>query len=376
MATAGRDRTDESKLVPCAGVLLGVCVALSLAGCGGGESQTAAPAPTPSTCSPPVAIPSDKLKKWSSFAVMDTHAHISDWSVIDYTYDRDSLSYRDWTQDLYFFDAKYAVFPMPADPASSKSCFFHIGLFGVRHDQQLLQSTWAQGEAQNFTTGPNMCGIVTTIQYEQDIKGNIDTFTDFLDKVEADVPLNVGFRCKFDTLQEEALPAFKELARRSKTFDFYVSAKNSSQSLEKLKSALWLAQKVPNLNIIIDHMGFTGVAGYRPPDLDKWRKVMQPLVGHKNVFIKVSGGAQGIDVMRPFFKACVEMFGFDRMLWSSNWYNINLQEGFYGYKSWAATIAQYLVEMKATDDDVRKLLYDTAAKVYKPPPALQSKNYI
>ena len=181
--------------------------------------------------------------------------------------------------------------------------------------------------------------------------------------------VSVGYRFSFlDISRPELLPGLRLLADRKATLDIFTGVLLNdgtwSTSIEKIQQVDIVATAVPNLVMVVDHLGFAGVPGAIAPDFEIWSAGMALLAAHPNIYVKVSGGALGIDVMRPYFQFVIEKFGYSRCMWSSNWYNINVQEGFYSYKSWAATIAQYIIESDATDDDARNILYSTAARAY------------
>ncbi len=94
-----------------------------------------------------------------------------------------------------------------------------------------------------------------------------------------------------------------------------------------------LAAKIPELRIVINHLGNVDVDGSAPPDA--WRKNMLAAAEHKNVFCKVSAlvehakpksGDTGkikvpddVEFYRPVLDAIWKTFGDDRLIYGSNW---------------------------------------------------------
>jgi predicted TIM-barrel fold metal-dependent hydrolase len=89
-----------------------------------------------------------------------------------------------------------------------------------------------------------------------------------------------------------------------------------------------LAQVVPALRIIIDHLSGLTVDG-KPPPAD-WLGKMKALARRPEIYFKVSGLVEGtgrsdgtaprdVEFYRPVLDAMREMFGPDRLIYASNW---------------------------------------------------------
>ncbi|RKP50182.1 amidohydrolase family protein [Pararobbsia silviterrae] len=106
------------------------------------------------------------------------------------------------------------------------------------------------------------------------------------------------------------------LARRGYTFDLCVLASQLASV------ALPLADRCPDLTIILDHCGNPDIAREA---LDPWRADIRALAERPNVHCKVSGivnhAAPGWapDDLRPYFEHLVACFGWDRLVWGSDW---------------------------------------------------------
>jgi predicted TIM-barrel fold metal-dependent hydrolase len=89
-----------------------------------------------------------------------------------------------------------------------------------------------------------------------------------------------------------------------------------------------LAQKVPNLRIIIDHLAGVAVDGKAPPK--EWVQQVQVLTRRRNVYFKLSGLVEGtgrsdgsapsnVEFYRPVLDAMRELLGPERLIYASNW---------------------------------------------------------
>jgi L-fuconolactonase len=89
-----------------------------------------------------------------------------------------------------------------------------------------------------------------------------------------------------------------------------------------------LAQEVPVLRIVIDHLAGLAVDGKAPPA--EWVEKMKALARRQEIYFKVSGLVEGtgrsdgsaprdVEFYRPALDAMREMFGPERLIYASNW---------------------------------------------------------
>ena len=97
-----------------------------------------------------------------------------------------------------------------------------------------------------------------------------------------------------------------------------------------LDEAAKLAQELPSLRIMIDHLGSAGDPSHLS---DAWKKSLAVVGREKNVFLKVSALIEQTDESAkkwgsaprdtayylPVLNHCVECFGEDRVVYGSNW---------------------------------------------------------
>lgn len=122
-------------------------------------------------------------------------------------------------------------------------------------------------------------------------------------------------------------PLFAEnlnrLPRFGFTFDLCLRA-------DQLRLGMALADRCPQVQFILDHCGNPAVAQGQAA-VEPWLSQMKELAKRPNVACKISGVAVHADPkrdltaqVRPFVEQAVAAFGFDRVVWGSDWPVCNL----------------------------------------------------
>ncbi len=127
-------------------------------------------------------------------------------------------------------------------------------------------------------------------------------------------------------LRDAFRPIFKKLEQDNLSFDALVQPRH-------LPVVRLLADRYPDLNIIIDHCAKPDIAGN---DLSGWSADMAKCAERENIVCKISGllteasqGA-GLEDIAPVFDHCLNAFQPERLLWGSDWPVVNLN-GNYAY---------------------------------------------
>ena len=120
-------------------------------------------------------------------------------------------------------------------------------------------------------------------------------------------------------LQENVIESLQLIAANGLAFDLV------GISTEHIATALAVAEKVPGLKMIFDHLN-------RPPDatkkeFDEWSILMKEAAKHKNFYAKISGLGKlprhtekwDKEYIKPHISFAVETFGEDRCLCGGNW---------------------------------------------------------
>lgn len=147
------------------------------------------------------------------------------------------------------------------------------------------------------------------------------------------------------------------LERYGLSFDICVLAR-------QLPVAINLAAKCPRVQFILDHCGVPQV---KDQVLDPWRAQITELSNFPNVACKVSGLiAYGdpanwtAEDLRPFIDHVIASFGWDRVMFGSDWPVCNLTAS---YKQWVETLLS--LTHAAGEANQRKLFHDNAIRIYR-----------
>jgi len=148
----------------------------------------------------------------------------------------------------------------------------------------------------------------------------------------------------------------KRIAAHRLTFDICVLAR-------QLPLALRIARACPNVQFILDHCG---VPQLKERALDPWRTDIAALAAEPNVACKVSGivayahADWTADDLRPFVEHVIESFGWDRVVWGSDWPVCTLTADL---GRWVAATREIVAGESA--DSQAKLLNGNARRFYR-----------
>lgn len=183
-------------------------------------------------------------------------------------------------------------------------------------------------------------------------------FPAYLERVLAD-PFVKGFRRVLhvvpDDVSEGALfrENLKRLGGTRLTFDLCVLP-------HQMSKALALIDLNPNIRFILDHCGVPAVKdGFS----ESWAAGITETAKRPNVIVKISGVVAYADpdswtpeTLRPFIEHCIASFGWDRVIWGSDWPVCTLGG------SLSAWIAATHALMQGVSTDERSRLYHLNAK--------------
>ena len=131
-----------------------------------------------------------------------------------------------------------------------------------------------------------------------------------------------------------------------------------------------LAEKLPELRIVINHLGNVDVDGAEPPQV--WRDGMRAAAKHARVFCKVSALVEhakpksgekqvpeDVEFYRPILDSIWNIFGDDRLIYGSNW---PVSDRAASYKALFMIVNQYVTARgRATSD---KFFWKNAQAAY------------
>lgn len=122
-----------------------------------------------------------------------------------------------------------------------------------------------------------------------------------------------------------------------------------------------LADAVPELRVVVDHLGKPPADPAQRPD---WRRALAVVAARPTTTAKVSGlQVPGrpftVADVRPVWDAALELFGPDRLMWGSDWPMTTIGAGYAGTWEVLSTLVEEL-----SPDEQTSLLGGTAARVY------------
>jgi L-fuconolactonase len=162
-------------------------------------------------------------------------------------------------------------------------------------------------------------------------------------------------------LQDSVIESLKILAHHHITYDI-VGVKEAH-----LKAAITIAEKIPNLNLVLDHLNNPPMTNQT--EMDRWRTNIKVAAQLKNIHAKISGLAMATGQFETWTSAdihasieyALEQFGTDRCFCGGDW-PVSLLAG--GY---VKTIQAYreIIENCLTIIDQEKVFNKNAALFYK-----------
>lgn len=140
----------------------------------------------------------------------------------------------------------------------------------------------------------------------------------------------------------------------------------------QLPQAIRLAERLPELPLVLDHAGKPSVARR---ELADWERKLRQLARHPQVHCKVSGLATEadhekwtVDDIRPVWDVLLSAFGPGRLMFGSDW-PVCVLAG--GWNRWAATVEELLDGCSGTE--TQAVLAGTATAFYHLTPAPTTK---
>ncbi len=164
-----------------------------------------------------------------------------------------------------------------------------------------------------------------------------------------------------NVLEPDFVAGVRALGRRGLPFELGVSHYG-------LIFAIELVRRCPETQFVLDHLATPAI---RYGLWEPWASQIVELARLPNVAAKISGVLAGVDAktwrpdqVTPYLKHAIEAFGFDRVMFGSDWPMLTL----------TATYAQWVEVVEAAIEGAshferRKLYRETAARFYGLPPS-------
>jgi L-fuconolactonase len=211
----------------------------------------------------------------------------------------------------------------------------------------------------DYATSPRVAGVVAWLPLQ-------DTEAARQELAALQIPKLVGVRCLIadDPLEwlnsDDSIVLFRAIAARKLVWDVVPITREQTQA------TLELARTIPELRIVIDHLG-------RPPvetqGWEPWASNMRALASCPNVAVKVSVGINAltawnswdITALSRYVDLIAAEFGADRMMLASNWPVILLRTTY--DQAWR-DLSQVVFHLFPEEHDRAALLGRTAENWY------------
>jgi len=189
-----------------------------------------------------------------------------------------------------------------------------------------------------------------------------EDFKSYLDRIAGHRKLK-GIRRVLHTQADEVGKGATFLRNVAALFDYGLSF-DICVLARQLPIAINLVSKCPDVAFVLDHCGVPQVKEKR---LDPWRAYITEIAQFPNVCCKVSGLVAYADSkrwtaedLRQFVEHTIASFGWDRVLFGSDWPVCTLSAS---YQQWVEALRT--ITQGAGEVNQKKLFHDNAVRVYR-----------
>ncbi|TPK51577.1 MULTISPECIES: amidohydrolase [unclassified Mesorhizobium] len=276
--------------------------------------------------------------------IIDTHLHLIDRSALRYPWlaGVPALN-RDFSYEEYGVEAQ------------------RVGVERVLHmevdvDPADIEAETERVEGLSRQAGSMLAGAIAACRPEE------ANFAAYLERQRAK-PFVKGFRRVLhvmpDELSEGALfrDSIRRLGGTGLTFDLVVLP-------HQIPKAIALADLAPDVQFVLDHCGVPDIKGNGE---HPWRELMSEIARRPNVVAKISGvvayadpGSWTVETLRPYVEHTIGSFGWDRVVWGSDWPVCTLGGGL---STWVAATHALLAGCSVAERD--RLLSVNARKLWR-----------
>ncbi|RUW94556.1 amidohydrolase [Mesorhizobium sp. M7A.F.Ca.US.010.02.1.1] len=276
--------------------------------------------------------------------IIDTHLHLIDRSALRYPWlaGVPALN-RDFSYEDYAVEAQ------------------RVGVERVLHmevdvDAADIEAETARVEGLSRQPSSMLAGVIASCRPEE------GDFAAYLERQRANLFVK-GFRRVLhvvpDELSEGAVfrASIKRLGGTGLTFDLVVLP-------HQIPRAIVLADLAPDVTFVLDHCGVPDIKGKSE---HPWREHMSDIARRPNVMAKISGvvayadaGSWTVETLRPYVEHTINSFGWDRVVWGSDWPVCTLGGGL---STWVAATHALLSGCSISERD--RLLSGNARKLWR-----------
>ncbi len=276
--------------------------------------------------------------------IVDTHLHLIDKTALRYPWlaGVPALDH-DFSQEEYAAQARRA--------GIEAALFMEVDV-----DAADIEAELAYVEGLAKAPGSLLRGAIVACRPEE------AGFAAWLEKVQAS-SFAKGFRRVLHVVPDDVSerPLFRENIRRiagtGLTFDLCVLP-------GQMRQAFALVDSAPDVQFVLDHCGVPDIKGKAE---HPWKEQIAELAKRPNVVGKISGvvayadpATWTVETLRPYVGHTIASFGWDRVVWGSDWPVCTLGGGLLG---WVA--ATHALLAGASADERGKLLSANARRLWK-----------
>lgn len=276
--------------------------------------------------------------------IVDTHLHLIDKTTLRYPWLAGvPVLDRDFSQDDYAREARRA--------GIEAALFMEVDV-----DAADIEAELAYVETLAKAPESLLRGAIVSCRPEE------AGFAAWLETAAAN-PFVKGFRRVLHVIPDDVSqqPLFRENVRRiagsGLTFDLCVLP-------SQMKQALALVDSAPDVEFVLDHCGVPDIKG---GGLHPWQEQIAEMANRPNVVGKISGVVAyadprtwTVETLRPYVEHTIASFGWDRVVWGSDWPVCTLGGGLLG---WVA--ATHALLSGASESERAKLLAGNAKRLWR-----------
>ena len=280
-----------------------------------------------------------------SFAIVDSHVHLYDPTWLRYG----------WLAKVPRINRRYDLSDFDRCRAGVQVDKLVFAEVAVDPGLHFAEAAWVQGLAD---ADPRLAGMIAHAPMEKEAAVETD-----LDRLAQYTALR-GIRRLIETevdisfcLSPGFLEALRLLPARNLSFDICVKHWG-------LVFAVEMARRCPGVRFVLDHIGKPGI---RDGLVEPWKDQLRRLAELPNVVCKLSGviteadhGHWTKEQVRPYVEHVIACFGFDRVMYGSDW---TVSELTHDYPAWVAILDEITAGCSA--DELESLWRGTAIRTYR-----------
>jgi predicted TIM-barrel fold metal-dependent hydrolase len=277
-------------------------------------------------------------------SILDTHLHLIDRSVLTYP----------WLAGEPALDHDFVIERYQREA-------FRCGIGAALHMEVDVAENQIEAEIRRVEEltrrkGSPLVGAISACRPEK------ADFPAFLERALAN-PLVKGFRRVLHVVPDEVSLSnafranLKRLSGTGRPFDLCVRP-------DQFDKAIALIDLCPDVQFVLDHCGAPRI---KEREEHPWRERLAEIARRPNVVVKISGvvvyadaETWKLDDIRPYVEHAIGCFGWDRVVWGSDWPVCTLTASL---SIWVA--ATHAIVKGCSDDERSRLFRDNARRVWR-----------